>query len=499
MKKGVGKITIWIKGILLMSIILLCSVYKVQHNVNQNIISANQLNLGSNNSSSIFFNNITLDTISLVYFDFFYDLIPIKIYPQQSFVINTKVSLWVINTHYKHGTVYLINPGDSLLTSYDTGNDIKLSSNNKLREKEVDIFRYINSKFDESYYQIIFNKTLLIDLKEKFAYRDKKLKERLTKSLLFLEQYISENRVSDEIVKVAKNIIRLEYYSKGLLGLWNFKSLKSVATRNKNIFDSMYLSLKNDSLDNTGSPIPYKNVKYSYFVRHVQFEIGQDPFEKSEYQKPPADTLYKFALNEIHNKAQLDYFLFLIVKDELLKYPKSSQKCLQTFFNDCKNELYKKYISEMLLSSQTTAASNSGDTFIKADKTETNFSTILNSFKGQVVYLDIWASWCAPCRSEMPAAAKLREKYKDKQIQFLYISIDNNFNLWNKAIIQEELNVFPNSYLLIDFENSDFKKKFRVGPIPRYVIIDKSGNSIISEAPRPSEVSLSRILDDMLK
>ena len=61
----------------------------------------------------------------------------------------------------------------------------------------------------------------------------------------------------------------------------------------------------------------------------------------------------------------------------------------------------------MLLTTRKTAASNSGDTFIRADKTETNFSTILNSFKGQVVYLDIWASWCAPCRSEIPAAAKL--------------------------------------------------------------------------------------------
>ncbi len=499
MKKDVVKITIWIKGVLLMSIILLCSVYKVQHNANQKIICANQLNLGSNNSSSIFLNNNTLDTISFVYFDFFYDLIPIKIYPLHSFVINTKVSLWVMNTHYKHGTVYLINPGDSLLTSYDTGNDIKLSSNNKLREKEVDIFRYINSKFDESYYQIIFNKTLLIDLKEKFAYRDKQLKERLTKSLLFLEQYISENRVSDEIVKVAKNIIRLEYYSKGLLGLWNFKSLKSVATRNKNIFDSMYLSLKNDSLDNSGSPIPYKNVKYSYFVRHVQFEIGQDPFEKSEYQKPAADTLYKFALNEIHNEGQLDYFLFLIVKEELLKFPKSSQKCLQTFFMDCKNELYRNYINEMLLTTKSKSSLDSGDIFVRGDKSETNLSTILNSFKGQIVYLDIWASWCAPCRSEMPAAAKLREKYKNKQIQFLYISIDNNFNLWNKAINQEGLSVFPNSYLLLDFENSDFKKKFRIGPIPRYLIIDKSGNVIISEASRPSEESLTQVLDDLLK
>jgi len=443
--------------------------------------------------------NKTKDTISLFYFDYYSDLISFNVLPASEYKINTDISLWLFDNRVKHGTPYLVRPGDSLSVFFGESKDIFLVPDNDIRKNEVDIFRFINSQFNKSYYEIIFDfKKYKYDY-EMFALRKKMFKERVLSSISILKQFIDSKNLGKNIESYSTNIIKLEFYSKTILGLWGVRYFSEISKNQKKLFDSTYSALLNDSLDNTVSPIPYRNVKYSYFVRHVQFEIGQDPLEKSEYQKPAANTLYKFALNDIHNKAQLDYFLFLIVKDELLKYPKSSQKCLQTFFNDCKNELYKKYINEMLLTTRKTAASNSGDTFIRADKTETNFSTILNSFKGQVVYLDIWASWCAPCRSEIPAAAKLREKYKDKQIQFLYISIDNNFNLWDKAINQEGLNEFPNSYLLLDFENSDFKKKFRVGPIPRYLIIDILGNVIISEAPRPSEESLTQVLDDFLK
>ncbi|MEO5947766.1 MAG: TlpA disulfide reductase family protein [Chitinophagaceae bacterium] len=462
-------------------------------------LSNNNYSQEHNFHKQISLTNNTKDTISLFYFDYYSDLISINIFPASEYKINTDIPLWLFDNRVKHSTPYLLRPGDSLSVFFGENKDVFLVADEYSRKNELDIFRHINHQFSKSYYEIIFDfKNYKYDL-EMFNLRKEMFKERASNSILALKKFITSKNLGKSIESYSTNIIKLEFYSKTLLGLWGVKYFSEISNKNKELFDSVYTALLNDSLDNTISPIPYRNVKYSYFVRHVQFEMGQNPFEKSEYQKPPADTLYKFALNEIHNKAQLDYFLFLIVKDELLKYPKSSQKCLQTFFNDCKNELYKKYISEMLLSTQTRAASNSGDTFIRADKTETNFSTILNSFKGQVVYLDIWASWCAPCRSEMPAAAKLREKYKDEQIQFLYISIDNNFNLWNKAIIQEELNVFSNSYLLLDFENSDFKKKFRVGPIPRYLVIDKLGNVIISEAPRPSEESLSQILDDMLK
>lgn len=112
----------------------------------------------------------------------------------------------------------------------------------------------------------------------------------------------------------------------------------------------------------------------------------------------------------------------------------------------------------------------------------------LKEFVGKVVYLDIWASWCGPCKAEMPFSKELVEHYKDrKDIVFLYISIDENKANWEKSLIELKLYMgiqgiaYPNGF------NSDFAKKYQVQAIPHYVLIDKSGNLISAKAFRPSQ------------
>jgi thiol-disulfide isomerase/thioredoxin len=119
----------------------------------------------------------------------------------------------------------------------------------------------------------------------------------------------------------------------------------------------------------------------------------------------------------------------------------------------------------------------------------------LSDLKGKVVYLDIWASWCGPCRKQFPAAKELKTKLSKKElknIEFLYISIDNTETVWKLAI--EELGIEGTHGLSQGGWGSEVTAKFGVNSIPRYVIIDKQGKVFDGNAPRPSDERLLEIL-----
>jgi thiol-disulfide isomerase/thioredoxin len=119
--------------------------------------------------------------------------------------------------------------------------------------------------------------------------------------------------------------------------------------------------------------------------------------------------------------------------------------------------------------------------------------------KGKVVYLDVWASWCGPCRQQFPFAKTLKEQFSKKELKdivFLYISIDNTDEAWRKAIDQlgiEGMHGFsPGGW------SAPITKEYGISSIPRYILIDRSGRVADANAPRPSDPSLPERLRDLL-
>jgi thiol-disulfide isomerase/thioredoxin len=131
------------------------------------------------------------------------------------------------------------------------------------------------------------------------------------------------------------------------------------------------------------------------------------------------------------------------------------------------------------------------------DKKVFDFKEITSKHK--VTYVDFWASWCGPCRGEMPAAQQLREAYKDKDVNFVYISLDEDSDDWMSANTKFALPA-GHSFLIPNASQSSIPAQFAVNSIPRYMLIDSTGNVVNDNAPRPSETDAIRVsLDKMLK
>lgn len=107
----------------------------------------------------------------------------------------------------------------------------------------------------------------------------------------------------------------------------------------------------------------------------------------------------------------------------------------------------------------------------------------LESLRGKVVYIDLWATWCSPCRAEIPALQKLEEMFKGTNIAFVSISMDEDKAEWEKVVKGEGLGGIQ----LHNGGDEEFANAYQVQGIPRFILIDKEGKIIEANMMRPSD------------
>ncbi len=134
---------------------------------------------------------------------------------------------------------------------------------------------------------------------------------------------------------------------------------------------------------------------------------------------------------------------------------------------------------------------------MSSDKKQINFDDLKKRHAGKLIYVDFWASWCAPCRKALPSSIKLKDKNKD--VVFVYLSMDSTIEPWQKAMADEKLNNYSESYLIVNSETSNFLKKQNVSTIPRYMIFDKMGKLAFANAPNAESKELESTFAKLLK
>lgn len=124
----------------------------------------------------------------------------------------------------------------------------------------------------------------------------------------------------------------------------------------------------------------------------------------------------------------------------------------------------------------------------------------LSDFVGKVVYVDVWATWCGPCKREMPAMKALEAEYKDnKNIVFMGVSVDRSKDIqkWKDFLATEKL---PGIQLFGGDEAiTALTKPYKISGIPRFILVDKAGKLIYADAPQPSSSEIHAVLDKALK
>ena len=113
----------------------------------------------------------------------------------------------------------------------------------------------------------------------------------------------------------------------------------------------------------------------------------------------------------------------------------------------------------------------------------------LAELKGKTVLLDFWTTWCPPCQADAPSISKLNQKYGDKNLAIVGISVDEE-----REIVEKYLKKHPDSYPVVLSSENQMPRPYQIGVFPTYLIISPDGTLMTAEEGDKGFVKLRKEL-----
>lgn len=117
----------------------------------------------------------------------------------------------------------------------------------------------------------------------------------------------------------------------------------------------------------------------------------------------------------------------------------------------------------------------------------------LPDFAGKYVFIDVWATWCPPCRKEIPTLKELEHRFKGRNIVFVSISCDQKAADWEKMVKEEGLGGIQLHY----GGDQEFMNAYKIRTIPRFILLDREGCIVSANMTRPSNPETVKTLENL--
>ncbi len=380
-------------------------------------------------------------------------------------------------------TPYLVYPGEKIHVRFDKSrNPLFYIPHNKQRTAELSFFSDLVTQTDNLSYAfktIPFLKKVSslegLTASESYIYNRKKYR------LELLEKFMSQNPTSADFYEIARHSINsvafndsLRFYTHNITYLKETGLLEKKVEEKKRTVSNIRLIYLRYPLEAIKALLPLSMANNNYIMKDLGIDVK-----------------YNYILANFSGIYQ-EYLLFQTIFNDINNYINVPEIAINRFYEQCKTPYYIDMIRSKLNDHKKVL--NTGHDAVTNVRSETiELGTVLKRYRNKLIYVDIWASWCAPCREEFKHSKQLQDKLAGKAVEFLYLSIDGKYLDWVNAHKNEDLND-KDSYLLLHPDQTSILRSNEVISIPRYMLIGRGGEIINDNTPRPSDPQLYELI-----
>ncbi len=299
----------------------------------------------------------------------------------------------------------------------------------------------------------------------------------------FLEQYSAQYPLSKKFIRRQKATYRYgaNNYKYRLASNYSFLTNKQKEIPS-NYYDFMMdLSVRENDLLSVEE---YKKYLDNYYT----YRYNEDkPIVNSE--KDLVFSEYSLASNIYEDRVK-NYFLTKKFGELLEMYPYDlTKKYISDYMSNVYSNEYRTYIDKKI--EKAINGSSESKAFDFSLKDQNGKIVKLSDFKGKVVYLNFWASWCLPCLGEIENHNQIQQQYKDRDFITIMVSIDEDIKAWKKALPKYDKNIIQ---LQMGGMKNEIATKYNLKSIPKSLVINKDGVIIHSDIPVPSNSAVYKYL-----
>lgn len=385
-----------------------------------------------------------------------------------------------------------IQPGDSIYITLDTEqfdetieySGIGANENNYLAAKFL--------KFDDARFNL-WNFVDSVTANQYVHYLDSVKSERNA----FLNEYIQEYPGSKDFMSYEKTNIDFDYA--GNLRLYIVKKFNINRELDTISISAEYYATYEDFLNYMNPSV--QSSKYNYYLSGYLSYLQMKNYllfkEVTDRDSVTIDLIIKNFTGYAKEKILSSDFYSKLSRFNIEFF----EKYKDVFDEQVKNEEFKEIVYNKYENTKELLAKPMPEGAVLKDLNDSinidlSFEKIINNYKGKVIYVDFWASWCGPCIAEMPNSLKLQEKFKGQDIAFIYISVDNDPVGWKQFI--KVLQIKGDHYRVNKVVKEEINELFNVRYIPRYILIDKDGKVVDDKAKRPGNKEVVKDMEILL-